>query len=141
MDGLSAAASSIAVVMLAVHLADSVQKLCSFWSSIRDAPEDIKPISLDLDLLSYVLTEIAFEAQHFGPDAISVAALEACSVRVRSFTTILEQIEPDFASASRRIRKWTAFKAVLKRGQIANFQEALDRLKATLLLAQQSLQK
>ncbi len=42
-----------------------------------------------------------------------------------------------FASTGSRTRTWAAFKAVFKRGQLIKFQEALERMKCTLLLVQQ----
>ena len=137
MEGLSAAASGIAVVSIAIQLAESVRKLCDFWSSIKEAPEDIRTISIDLGLLSSVLTRIAYEAQHIGPEANLVAALKGCWSQVESLTALLNEIEPGFASTGSRTRKWAAFKAVFKRGQLIKFQEALESMKCTLLLVQQ----
>ena len=138
MDGLSAAASGIAVVSVAIQLAESFKKLSDFWKSIKEAPEDIRAISTDLDLLSSVLAEIARETQHVGPDDTLVAVLNACCGRVKLLTAIVNQIEPGFASASFRVRKCTALKAVSRRGELMKFQEALNSLKGTLLLVQQN---
>ena len=46
-------------------------------------------------------------------------------------------MEPGFGSTKTRVRKWTALKAVMKQGELVKFQEALDSLKGTLLLALQ----
>lgn len=138
MEGLSAAASAIAVASLAIQLAENVKKLCDFWNSIKEAPEDIRAISTDLDLLSSVLTQIAYETQHVEPDATLVAALHGCSIKVNKLATLLNEIEPGLASTRSHLRKWTAFKAVLKHGQLMKFQEALEKLKGTLLLVQQN---
>lgn len=136
-DALATAASGIAVVSLAIQLAESVKKLCDFWTSIKEAPEDIQAISTDLDLLSGVLTRIAYETQHVEPDATLVATLNGCWAKVRKLTVLLNGIEPGFASRSLRVRKWTALRAVLKHGQLMKFQAALESLKGTLLLVQQ----
>ena len=138
MDGLSAVASGIAVFQLAVQLAESFKKICDFWKSIEEAPEEIQAISGDLNLLSSVLIKIAQETQHVEPDTTLIAALNGCRVKVKTLTTLLNEIEPGFASKSLRIRKWTAFKAVLKHRELTKFQEALERLKSTLLLVQQN---
>ena len=138
MDGLSAAASGIAVVSIAVQLAESFKKLHDFWKSIKEAPEDIRALSVDLEILSNVLIQIANETQHVEPDATLIAALNGCCVKIKELTRILNEIEPGFASTSARVRKWTAFKAVLKRGELIKFQEALESLKGTLLLVQQN---
>lgn len=137
-EALSTVASGIAVVTVAVQLAESVKKLCDFWNSIKEAPEEIQAISLDLELLSSVLTQIAYEAQHVEPYATLVATLNSCQVKVKILTTFLSEIEPGFASKSSRLRKWTALKAVLKHGQLMKFQADLERLKVTLLLVQQN---
>lgn len=138
MEGLSAAASGITVVSVAVQLADSFKKLCDFWKSIKEAPENIRAISVDLELLSSVLTQIALETQHVEPDATLIAALNSCCVKVKTLSTILNEIEPGFASTKLRVRKWTALKAALKHGDLMKFQETLERLKGTLLLVQQN---
>ena len=135
---LSTVASGIAVVTVAVQLAENVKKLCDFWNSIKEAPEEIQAISLDLELLSSVLTQIAYEVQHVEPDATLVATLDGCRVKVKILTTLLSEIERGFASTSSRVRKWTALKAVLKHGQLMKFQAALERLKGTMLLVQQN---
>ena len=138
MDGLSGAASVVGVVSLTVQLGDSIKKLCDFWDSVKEAPDDVHAISTDLSLLSSVLAEMAFEEQHCGPDHTLTRVLEACRGRVNKLTNITNDMEPGFASTSLRIRKWTAFKAVLKRERIQKFQKVLDGLKMTLMLAQQS---
>ena len=138
MEGLSAAASGIAVVSVAIQLAESFKKLSDFWKSIKEAPEDIRAISTDLDLVSSVLAEIARDTQHVAPDDTLIAVLNACWDKVKLLTGIVNQIEPGFASASLRVRKWTSFKAVLRRGELIKFQEGLERLKSTLLLVQQN---
>ena len=136
-EGLATAASGIAVLSVAVQLAQSIKTLSDFWSSIKEAPEDIQAIATDVDLLSNVFTRIAHETQHVEPDMALEATLNGCWVTVRKLTALLNEIEPGFASSRPRVRKWTALKAVLKQGQLAKFQVALDRLKSTLLLVQQ----
>ena len=136
-DGVSTAASGIAVLTIAVQLAENVKKLHVFWTSIKEAPEDIQAISTDLELLSNVLARIAHETQHVAPDAILAATLNGCWVKVRTLSALLNEIEPGFASKRSSVRKWTAFKAVLKQGQVMKFQVALERLKCTMLLVQQ----
>ncbi len=138
MEGLSTAASAIAVVSLGGQLAANVKKLYDFWDSIKEAPEVIRAISADLKLLSSGLTQIACEAQHVEPDVTLEDALQVCSVKVKELTTIINEIEPGFASTRSHLRKWTAFKAVLKRGQLMKFEKALEGLKSTLSLVQQN---
>lgn len=141
MDGLSSAASVIAVVSLAVQLADTAKQLCDFWTSIKDAPEDIRTIVADLELLNGVLAEMASESQHTGPDKTLTAVLQSCAGKLKSLTALTANLEPGFASKSLRTRKWTAFKFVLKGEKLRRFQEVLESLKSTLVLGQQNRQR
>ena len=141
MDGLSAAASGMAVVCLAFQLGESIKQLHDFWDSIKEAPDDIHAIQADLELLMSVLAEMANEVQHSGPDQTLTRALKACCDKANKLTRITDEIEPGFASRSLRIRKWIAFKAVFKKEKIHKFQKGLEGLKSTLILAQQSSNK
>lgn len=63
MDGLSAAASVMAATLLGFQLARSTKTLFEFWESIQGAPEDVRKVKSDPELLSKVLEYIAREAQ------------------------------------------------------------------------------
>lgn len=138
MEPLSSAASCLAVVSLALQLADGIKQLCEFWISVKEAPDDIHTIATDLELLSAVLAHMAHEAQQVEPDPALEAALLVCNDEVRKLIHLTNEMEPGFASMSRRIRRWTAFKAVLNREKLQRFQKVLERLKITLVLAQQN---
>ena len=141
MDGLLAAASAMAIVSLAVQLADTAKQLCDFWSSIKDAPGNIRTVIADLELLTNVLAEIAFEAQHTGPDTTLAAVLQSCTGKLKSLAALTNNLEPGFYSRSSKIRKWSAVKLILKREKMTRFQEVLESLKSTLVLAQQDRHK
>ena len=138
MDGLSAAASVFAVSSLAIQLADSIRKLHEFWQSISEAPEDIRCVTTDLKLLSSVLVEIAIEGQQVDPDTTLPAVLHECVTEVASLHAIIDGIEPGLGSSSLAKRKWAAFKGVMKMEKLKKFQQALERLKSTLILVQQN---
>ena len=141
MDGLSGAASVIAVCSLALQLGDSVKRLHDFWDSLEEAPDYIRSITTELSLQSSVLVKMASEEQHFEPDKTLIAALEACQKKVQDLTHMTSVLESGFTSRSLRTRKWTALKAVLKAEKIQRFQQTLNGLNITLMLAQQSHHK
>lgn len=58
MEGLSAGASGIAVVSIALQLADSIKRFSEFIGSIQEAPEEIESFLSDLQILSSVLDDI-----------------------------------------------------------------------------------
>ena len=137
MDGLSAAASGMAVVSVAFQLGESLKHLHDFCDSVKEAPDDIHAIQEDLGLLSAVLAEMDNEVQESGPDqTLMRALLKDCRDKVNRLTNIINDMKPGFASRSLRIRKWTAFKAVLKSEKIHKFEKGLEGLKSTLMLAQ-----
>lgn len=78
MDGLSGGASIIAVVSLAVQLAENAKKLYDFWQSVGEAPASIRTIATELKVLSTVLADIAAHDQKYGPDEITTSVLESC---------------------------------------------------------------
>lgn len=92
----------------------------------------------DLQLLSSVLTDITYESQHLGFDGTMTLVLNDRTVKISTLFVILNGIEPGLASGSTRIRRRTALDATMKFEKIKVFQEALEKLKDTLLLAQQS---
>lgn len=60
MDGLSAAASVMAVTSLAFQLAESTKSLFDFWDSIQHVPEEINDIKSELESLKNVLEKIGY---------------------------------------------------------------------------------
>ena len=134
MDGLSAAASVIAVTSLAFKLAESTKKLFEFWDSIQNAPEEVNDIKLELESLRNVLEQIGHEAQHQPPTRLVEPALRLCSRKINTVKSLTSDIESGFTSSRICTRKWSALQAVLSRKKIEKVQSSLERLKATLIL-------
>ena len=138
MDGLSAAASVMAVMLLAFQLAHSTKKLFDFWESIQDAPEDVRNVKSDLELLTKVLEHIAREAQQQSSDPMMESALRLCSDKIDTIMSLTLDLEPDFAFRKFVIRKWGAFLLVLRREKVKHLRKSLDRMKETLMMVQLS---
>ncbi|KAI9699769.1 MAG: hypothetical protein M1836_002804 [Candelina mexicana] len=130
MDGLSSAASGIAVASLSIQLAENIKKLYEFWESIKDAPDDVRDCVGDLKLLSAAL-------DIHGPNTTVTEIIKSCVGNVSTLLGIVESFEGGFASRKPRVRKWSAFKAALKMEKIRKFRVALQEIKVTLLLARQ----
>ena len=139
MDGLSSAASGIAVVSLAFQLADGVKRLYEFWESVQGAPSDVRSFASDLQLLSSVLADIQTSGGDPSITNLANSALESCKIKIESLTDIVKEFEPGLNSHSRRVRKWNALKAVLKRWKIEKFRLLLGEAKVTLILVRQNL--
>ena len=78
MDGLSSGASILAVVSLAIQLADSVKKIYEFWESVQDAPEAIRQMTSDLRLLAKVLNDTAACEERYGASETTAELLSSC---------------------------------------------------------------
>lgn len=136
MDGLSAAANVITVASLAVQLSESIKKLIEFWTSIKNAPDDIHAITTDLQILSSILTRIALEAQRSRPDPSLIAALSSCFEKIKKLKIIVDDLESGFRSSSPSVRRWNTLKTLFKSDRLKDFQDSLERTKSSLMLIQ-----
>ena len=141
MDGISAVANATAIVSLAFQLTNSIKKLCDFWDSVQEAPEYIHDMRIDLELLSTVISGIALATKHELPDATLKAVLNQGMVKVGALTSVVNEIEPGFASKSYRIRKWSAVRTVFRNKRLKKLHVTLEGLKTTLILAQQNVDR
>ncbi|KAE9374686.1 hypothetical protein N431DRAFT_464918 [Stipitochalara longipes BDJ] len=132
MDGLSAAASGMAVVSLAFQLAGGFIQLYDFWGTVQDAPHEVNEMLMDLKLLSRILNELV---NRKDPSPHVKDALEHCDTKVEVLLSIVREFEPDFTNHSGRVRLWKAFKAARKKQKLKRFRDSLQETKTTLLLA------
>jgi len=131
MDGLSAAASGMAVVSLGMQVVQSVSKLYEFWKSMKDAPEDIRNIVRELGYLATILDGIHVDEQRYSDVMVQ------CIEKIHNLESIVATLEPEFAAPTRRVRYWAAFTAARKKGKIQEFQVSLEDTKSTLMLGLQ----
>ena len=145
MEVLSGVSSAFAVVSLTIELGGKIKKLCNFWSSIREAPKEIRSISRDLNIVSDVLDDIRQDADSARPHlralSASLAALEQCSDSLETLQEYIDELAPGLVDGKRKIRKWAAFKAAWKEEKLTRFQAVLRDMKLTLILAGQNSTK
>lgn len=137
MDGLSAAASGIAVASITIQLLDQIKKLYDFWELCSDAPDDIRVIAKDLKPLRSILESMKQDEAQHGLDSTTTELLQSCQDQAKTCMTIVESLEPGFASRSRRLRHWSALKAAMKNEKIKKFRASLECTKTSLILARQ----
>ena len=137
MEPLSVAASAFGIVSLAIHLAESVQKLHRFWTSVRDLPEDIAGIIDDLQILQRILDEIGLEEQRLQTAGLlcqtSTEVLDKCRDNIRRLGALIRGFELEFPSC-KYARTWVIVKIYFKKEKIDRFQKLLDRTMQYLLL-------
>lgn len=139
MDPVSAAASMVAFVSIAIQLADSTKKLCEFWDSFKEAPSSIQALIDDLNLVSVVLREFGTDATVGIPDETCLKALRRCEAIVADLNALMEDLVPGFASSRLHRRLYSALRAVGRKEKILFFRTSLTEMKSTLTLIQQRL--
>jgi len=131
----------MAVISLSLQLLSGIVQLYDFWETVSDAPEDIRFILKDLDVLSSTLSVVALRGQQCSPiNSTTVRALESCGDKVRRLRGIAEEFEIGFRSSSKLARKWSALKAAHKKEKLRDFQISLQETKSTLLIELMSSQ-
>ncbi|EPE27940.1 Ankyrin repeat-containing protein [Glarea lozoyensis ATCC 20868] len=121
----------MAVISLAVQLAGGIIQLYDFWGSIRDAPSEVAEMLSGLKMLSNILNELVTQK---NPSQHVRDALEHCDMKVQLLQSIVREFEPNFGSNSRRVRMWSAFRAVRKKQKLQRFRDSLQETKTTLLI-------
>ena len=138
MDGLSGAASVIAVGSLGIQLAETVKKLYDFWNSVHDAPRDIREITKELRILLELLKEMenveltsSIEMRQFIHNAA-----ESCLEKVEALLEFVRRFESQ-DDHKRKRRTWNSIKMVMQKDKIENFSESIEAVKSTLLIGLQ----
>ncbi len=138
MDPVSAAAGVVSFVSLAIQLLEKVQDVRDFWRSIEDGPAEVHELIRELDCILAILQAInELESNlHLRNDEPLVKALRACEINVGKVSATVQDLSAGFAGGKRN-RTWTSLKFALRKGHIKSSQEALERVKTNLILAQQ----
>ncbi|KAE9365956.1 hypothetical protein N431DRAFT_385949 [Stipitochalara longipes BDJ] len=130
MDGLSAAASGIAVVSLAIQLVDSVREIRRFLRDVSEAPKELKRLIDLLEQLELILENIAalVDRQKQGAAQTDIdlsgsilRAMETCESKLK----MLEDVTRTFGS----------FRLACKKRDIEDFERQLHDAISMLNLA------
>lgn len=132
MDGLSAGASAIAVVSIAIQLTDSIKKFADFIESIKEAPEDVESDFSDLRNVSSMLEEI--QTSPLNTNASATIRLTTLQQQIASFTALANRYRPNLDSQDRRIQKLAAIKVAFKSEKFKKYRDSLHREKINLML-------
>jgi hypothetical protein len=136
MDGLSAAASGIAVGSIAIELADSIKKIVEFGMAIRDAPKNMRTIFYDLNVLQRVILQIHQTNRQIGVDGVAEVVLKDCQEKISILQAIIRPAMSELNSKNLPNQKWASFKITLKKNEIQSLQRSIAEAKLTLQLVQ-----
>jgi DNA repair ATPase RecN len=136
MDGLSAAASGIAVVSLAIQLVDSVREMRRFFRTLKNAPEELGRL---LDLLEHM--ELMLE--HIGKlvncdTEISKSVLktvQTCENALKKLGALIQKIKRKAWAQSPLKRSLGFFRLACKKEEIEEIEKQLDHAVTNLNMA------
>ncbi len=143
MDPLSAAASGIAVIFLAIQLADSVQDIHRFLRGINDAPKEFERLVGLLEQLHCMLDGIrALHSSEKQRDSIPkmhpsvMSALKMCQNRVALLEGVVDKAKKDLSRSSKVSKTFASLKLTLKKKDVGEFESQLAK---AMMILQTSL--
>jgi len=133
MDGLSAAASGIAVVSLAIQLVDSVREIRRFFRALKDAPEELSRL---LDLLDHMELMLGYIVKLVDPDSdISPSVLKAiqtCEKALNKLYVLIQKVKRNSTAQTPLKRSLGFFRLVCKKQEVEEIEKQLDRAVSNL---------
>jgi hypothetical protein len=134
MDGLSAAASGIAVVSLAIQLVGSVRDIRRFLRNVSEAPKELRR-SIDLlDQLELILENIGAlierQQKHTSETDIDVSesilrAMRTCESKLKILEDVVDAAKKTADATNKVTRTFGSFRLACKRRDIEEFESQL----------------
>ena len=142
MDGLSGAASAIAIVSLAIQLVDTVQEISKFLKNVQDAPKEVLRLVETLDQLQGTLDNVRQLTDHQflvlrlpGSPAFITKAMENCEKQIKALETVVRKARRSLEHQHMLRRTWSSMKIVAKKQDIEDIQCRLRDAKMDLQFA------
>ncbi|KAI9713562.1 MAG: hypothetical protein M1820_000944 [Bogoriella megaspora] len=131
--------SVLGVASFADVLFRAIAKVHAFWKSIKDAPQDVAAIVLDLELLQDILRDFCSldNSQEIGNSTALSKARMLCSIKIQGLAGIVNDLEHGFKSEEKYKRTWAACKTARKKERLKDFRVSLGDTKLSLSLALQ----
>ena len=142
MDGLSNAASAVAIVSLALHLVDTVRKITRFLDNVQDAPKEVLGLIETLDQLQGTLNNVRqLIDQQFlvlrlpGSPAFITKAMENCEKQIKALENFASAARRPFEQQQKLRRTWASIRFVATKQDIEEIQCRLRDAKLDLQFA------
>lgn len=142
MEGLSGAASAIAIVSLAVQLVDTVQEIRKFLKNVQDAPTEVLRLLETLDQLQGTLDNVRQLIDHQflvlrlpGSPVFITKAMENCEKQIKALETLVCKAKRSLRHQDIVRRTWSSMKIVAKKQDIEDIQCRLRDVKMDLQFA------
>ena len=131
-EALGAVASGITVA----SLLESLQKIHVLWKAIKEAPKDIGDTIEELQLLALVLSRLLKqpESNETPQCGLVQQCRDHCCKALADLNSIVSHLNRRML-ASKRQARWTSIASALKKSEIHDLRQRLERSKSTLNLA------
>jgi hypothetical protein len=135
MDGLSAAASGIAVVSFAIQLVDAVREIRLFLRKVSNAPKELRRLIDLLEQLELILGNIGMlikrQQKQSGHVDVDISpdiwrAVSTCKDKVDIFQGTLETTKKAFMATNKTTRTLGCFRLAYKMRDIVEFEGQLQ---------------
>ena len=140
-------ASGIGIGTLAAQIAGKIIKLKSCWDQIKDAPEDIRDLVEELEVLNHTLIQIEdgqhqyLKSRHIAYPAFTSASLRHCKQAATRLNELIDSLSEDIEHKSKVKQKWASAKVALKKEKIDKYRAKLERTITLLFLSRQEYQR
>ena len=135
MDGLSAAASGIAVVSLTIQLVDSVREIQRFLRNVSDAPKELGRLIDLLEQLEMILENVGMlierQRKHSGDIDVDISAnvlraIKTCDSKVAMLKSIIKTATKASTATNKATKIWGSFRLACKKKDIEEFESQLQ---------------
>jgi hypothetical protein len=140
-------ASGISIVQIAGQAADCIIKLKEHWRQIREAPDDIKQLLLEIDSLNLILHQIQDDqARKAVPNLIFDnlcvrQCIELCSEGTRELHNLVNDMAEKIDGKRGWRRQMGSIKVVLKKEEVKQMKHKMKNAIRLLSLAYQCYTK
>ena len=139
-EALGVVASGIAVGQLAGQITSSVIKLKGYWDQVKEAPEQIRQLLLEIDSLNLILRHIKDDLSIRDPTSGSICvdqSLKLCKEGADELSNLVDELAEKIEGKSGWRKKARAAKVVLKKEDIKRLKRRMKNAVRLLSLAYQ----
>ncbi|KUM63737.1 hypothetical protein ACN42_g3350 [Penicillium freii] len=142
-EAIGIASGAITFATVVVQVGQSILTLKNCWDEMRDAPEDIRKLVGEIELLGLILADIEDD---LSQDSIysalednkhALKSFKLCKDAADDLDAICMDLSRDGHSSSRMRRSYKVLKIVMQNGNIEKYRSRLQNIIQLLTLSQQ----
>jgi len=131
-------ASGMGIASLGIQVADGILRLKYFWARVKDAPEEIKYLTEELETVQIIISDLsALQSETGGDFETEAESLSRCMMLCERGCRSLQALLSDLKCQIEGRKIIGGVKAALKRGQIDKLRERLRSAQGLLMLSHQ----